>query len=121
MCRTFPDAADLFSGVNALCRYGIYRQSSTSENAVFVEIQQRRIVNSKVRLLSGLRESDLNKSLDDIFKVAVRLAICCYKRQVFTTVNAHSDAALLHCVTTILITLCAPHMAVSYYVSSNAP
>ena len=52
MCRTFPDAADLFSGVNALCRYGIYRQSSTSENAVFVEIQQRCIVNSEVRLLS---------------------------------------------------------------------
>ena len=65
MCRTFPDAADLFSGVNALCRYGIYRQSSTSENAVFVEIQQRCI---EVRRLSPGTESDPNKSLDDIFK-----------------------------------------------------
>ena len=68
MCRTFPDAADLFSGVNALCRYGIYRQSSTSENAVFVEIQQRCIVNFEVRRLSPGAESDPNKSLDDIFK-----------------------------------------------------
>ena len=69
MCRTFPDAADLFSGVNALCRYGIYRQSSTSENAVFVEIQQRCIVNSEVADLSPARESDPNKRLDDIFKL----------------------------------------------------
>ena len=66
--RTFPDAADLFSGVNALCRYGICRQSSTSENAVFVEIQQRCIVNSEVADLSPARESDPNKRLDDIFK-----------------------------------------------------
>ena len=75
MCRTFPDAADLFSGVNALCRYGIYRQSSTSENAVFVEIQKRFIVNSEVRLLSPGRESDPNKSLDDIFKLRYQVLV----------------------------------------------
>ena len=68
MCRTFPDAADLFSGANALCRHGICKQSSTSENAVFVEIQQRCIVNSEVADLSPARESDPNKRLDDIFK-----------------------------------------------------
>ena len=68
MCRTFPDAADLFSGVNALCRHGICKQSSTSANAVFVEIQQRCIVNSEVADLYVRRESDPNKRLDDIFK-----------------------------------------------------
>ena len=65
MCRTFPDAADLFSGVDALFRHGICRQRSTSENAVFVEIQQRYIVNSEVADLSPARESDPNKRLDD--------------------------------------------------------
>ena len=48
--------------------YGIYRQSSTSENAVFVEIQQRCIVNSEVADLYVRRESDPNKRLDGIFK-----------------------------------------------------
>ena len=71
MCRAFPDAADLFSGANALCRYGIYRQSSTSENAVFVEIQQRCI---EVRRLSPGTESDPNKSLDDIFKETTNIS-----------------------------------------------
>ena len=71
MCRTFPDAADLFSGVNALCRHGICKQSSTSENAVFVEIQQRCIVNSEVADLYVRRESDPNKRLDDINEISV--------------------------------------------------
>ena len=77
MRRTFPDAADLFLGVNALCRHGICRQSSTSKNVVFVEIQQRCIVNSEVADLSPARESDPNKRLDDIFKsLSLRRLAC---------------------------------------------
>ena len=98
MCRTFPDAADLFSGVNALCRHGICRQSSTSENAVLVEIQQRCIVNSEVADLYVRRESDPNKRLDDIFKGRVNSwnsksgMPCQLARKVKITVTAGTNA-----------------------------
>ena len=90
MCRTFPDAADLFSGVNALCRHGICRQSSTSENAVFVEIQQRCIVNSEVADLYVRRESDPNKRVDDIFNTP-RLRILFEVRVLVAAVHATSE------------------------------